>query len=121
VIERGVDGETYCIGGSNQQTNLHVLQRICDLVDQRLGRCSGTAPALICRVDDRLGHDRLYAIDASKIRRQLGWAPRFEFESALGDVVDWYHTNDEWVRTIRSGEYLRFYEQQYGHRLPVIS
>jgi dTDP-glucose 4,6-dehydratase len=72
---------------------------------------------LIRHVEDRPGHDRRYAIDAGKLVRELGWSPRFEFEAALADVVDWYLAHSQWVSTIRSGEYRRFYERQYAHRL----
>ena len=117
VLDRGVVGETYCVGGDNQQPNLRIVETICDLVDQRLSRPRGTARALLRHVVDRPGHDRRYAIDAGKLRREFGWAPRFEFHSALGDVVDWYLAHGEWIQAIRSGDYLRFYEQQYAQRL----
>lgn len=121
VLERGVAGETYCIGGNNQQANLSVVEKICDLVDARLGRPGGTARLLIRHVKDRPGHDRRYAIDAGRMRRDLGWSPRRQFDAALADVVDWYLANERWVDTIRSGEYLRFYEQQYAQRLQATS
>jgi dTDP-glucose 4,6-dehydratase len=117
VLERGVPGQTYCIGGRNEQPNLHIVQTICDLVDQRLGRAPGTARKLIRHVADRPGHDRRYAIDSSKMHRELGWSPRFEFVPALGEVVDWYLANRAWIDAIRSGEYLRFHQQQYSQRL----
>lgn len=117
VLERGTVGETYCIGGHNEQPNLRIVQTICDLLDERLGRAPGTTRKSIRHVEDRPGHDRRYAIDADKMRREFGWAPRFEFTRALGEVVDWYLAHSDWVRAIRSGEYLRFYEQQYARRL----
>ena len=117
VLERGKIGETYCIGGNNEQPNLHIVHRICDLVDQRLGQAAGTARNQIRHVEDRPGHDRRYAIDANKIQQELGWRPRFEFDSVLPSVVDWYMDSREWVDNIRSGEYLRFYDEQYGKRL----
>jgi len=117
VLERGTIGQTYCIGGHNEQPNLRIVQIVCDLVDQRLARTPGTARNLIRHVEDRPGHDRRYAINADKMRSEFGWVPRFEFTRALGDVVDWYLSNDHWVSAIRSGEYLRFYEKQYAGRL----
>lgn len=117
VLDRGIVGETYCIGGNNEQPNLRIVETVCDLVDQRLGRPSGTARKLIRHVEDRPGHDRRYAINAHKMRREFGWQPRFDFASALGEVVDWYLANEPWIDAIRSGEYLRFYEQQYAQRL----
>ena len=121
VLERGTPGQTYCVGGDEQRTNLSVVETICDLVDAELGRQPGTARALIRHVADRPGHDRRYAIDCSRLRRELGWTPRREFDSSLADVVRWYLTHREWVDAIRSGEYLRFYELQYQQRLRASS
>lgn len=121
VVERGTPGRTYCIGGNNERTNMSVVQTICDVVDAELGRRPGTARALIRHVTDRAGHDRRYAIDCSSVQRELGWAPRRKFDSSLADVVRWYLAHREWVDAIRSGEYLRFYEQQYQHRLQATS
>ena len=121
VVERGVAGETYCIGGNNQQRNLAVVETICDLVDQQLGRKPGTARGLIRHVTDRPGHDRRYSIDCNKARRELGWTPQHTFQSALAEVVQWYLANAGWVDAIRSGEYMQFYERQYRHRLQATS
>lgn len=121
VIEHGAAGHTYCVGGNDERTNLEVVRTICDLVDADLGRRAGTARALIRHVTDRPGHDRRYAIDCSRLQRDLGWAPRRKFDSSLAEVVRWYLAHREWVGAIRSGEYLRFYEQQYRHRLQATS
>jgi len=90
VIERGTPGETYCIGGDNEQKNLDLVDTLCDLVDQALGRPQGTSRALKTFVQDRAGHDRRYAIDASKIKSQLGWTPQTGFAAGLGRTVAWY-------------------------------
>jgi len=117
VLERGTVGATYCIGGGQQHTNEQVVNSICDLVSERLGQAPRAARRLIRHVEDRPGHDRRYAIDSSRIRRELGWTPRYELMTSLPAVVDWYLAHQDWVTSIRSGEYLRFYEQQYSQRL----
>jgi dTDP-glucose 4,6-dehydratase len=117
VLERGAVGETYCIGGGQEKTNLDTVTAVCDLVDDRLGRRSGTARKLIRHVSDRPGHDRRYAIDSSKITRELGWTPQRTFATELPAVVDWYLEHAEWVDGIRNGEYRRIHTEQYGARL----
>ena len=121
VLERGIVGATYCIGGGDERANLEIVAAICDLVDERLRRPQGTARSLIRHVEDRPGHDRRYAIDSSKIRRELAWSPRRALETSLPGIVDWYLTHADWIGTIRSGEYLRFYQAQYGRRLQATS
>ena len=121
VIERGTPGRTYCIGGNDERTNMSVVETICDSVDAELGRQPGTARGLLRHVADRPAHDRRYAIDCSRLQRELGWAPRRKFDSALPEVVRWYLAHRQWVDAIRSGEYLRFYEQQYQQRLQATS
>lgn len=121
LLDRGLAGATYCIGGNNELANLRIVETLCDLVDARLKRPDGTARRLIRHVEDRPGHDRRYAIDAGKMRRELGWEPRQEFNAALAAVVDWYLAHESWVTSIRSGEYLQFYEQQYARRLQATS
>jgi dTDP-glucose 4,6-dehydratase len=108
VLERGTPGETYNIGGGCERTNLAIVHAICELVDE-LRPNSGVRPArnLIQRVPDRPGHDRRYAIDASKIRRELGWSPQYEFESALRLTVEWYLENAAWVESAAANTYQR--------------
>lgn len=116
VCSRGRVGETYNIGGNDERTNLQVLETLCDSVDRKLERPPGTSRALMQHVVDRPGHDRRYAIDTSKIATELDWQPRFKFEEALPDIIDWYLAHAEWTAAIRSGEYQEFYERQYGKR-----
>ncbi len=114
---KGKPGETYNIGGGAERQNIEVVYVLCDLLDHRLGR-GGAASSrkLIEFVTDRPGHDRRYAIDASKIMREIGWSPRYQFESALAETVDWYLNNKEWVAYVRSGEYLKWIETNYQAR-----
>lgn len=121
VLEQGRDGETYCIGGDNDQSNIHIVETLCDLVDKRLGNSQGQSRDLIQHVVDRPGHDRRYSINFGKLNRELGWAPRREFDAALEDVVDWYLDNPAWIEGIRSGDYMRYYDEQYGARLGAAS
>jgi dTDP-glucose 4,6-dehydratase len=106
VIESGRVGETYNVGGHNEKTNLEVVQTICALLDQ-LAPNSPFAPhaSLVTFVEDRPGHDRRYAIDAGKIRRELGWAPRETFDGGMEKTVRWYLDNQEWCRRVLSGAY----------------
>lgn len=87
---KGVAGETYCVGGDNEQTNLALVDLLCDLVDRHLGRAEGTSRKLKTFVQDRAGHDRRYAIDATKIQGELGWRPVADFRSGLQLTLDWY-------------------------------
>ena len=108
VLERGKIGETYCVGGHNEKTNLSVVQTVCDLVDQMAPRADKTGRRdLITYVADRPGHDHRYAIDAGKIKRELGWAPKETFESGIRKTVAWYLENREWCRKIQEGRYDR--------------
>ncbi len=116
ILHRGRVGETYNIGGNNEWANLDLVQLLCDLTDELLHRPTGTARRLITFVKDRPGHDRRYAIDASKIRRELGWAPSMAFEEGLRQTIQWYLDNTEWVEQVVSGEYRAYYERHYGRQ-----
>ncbi|HUK82078.1 MAG TPA: dTDP-glucose 4,6-dehydratase [Verrucomicrobiae bacterium] len=108
LIARGLPGDTYNIAGGNEVENIEIAQRICRRLDK--------PESLIQLVKDRPGHDRRYSLDASKLAR-LGWEPQHDFTSALNDTIDWYVANQSWWRKIKSGEFRRYYDQQYGSRL----
>ncbi|MDP4861851.1 MAG: dTDP-glucose 4,6-dehydratase [Burkholderiaceae bacterium] len=115
VLEAGTIGETYNIGGWNEQTNISIVQKICALLDERRPRADGTSYATqITHVKDRPGHDRRYAIDARKIEQQLGWRPAETFETGIRKTVDWYLENAEWVTQVQSGAYRDWVNKQYG-------
>ena len=118
VLEKGRPGETYNIGGNSERKNLDVVMTICDLVDEmQPDSAIGSRRKLITFVKDRPGHDRRYAINASKIARQLGWAPAEKFESGLRRTVRWYLDHLDWVNNVRTGAYLHWIEQNYTERL----
>ena len=115
VLEAGTVGETYNIGGWNEQTNISIVQKICALLDERRPRADDTSYAMqIAHVKDRPGHDRRYAIDARKIEQQLGWRPAETFETGIRKTVDWYLENAEWVTQVQSGAYRDWVNKQYG-------
>ena len=118
VLQVGRIGETYNIGGNNEKQNLEVVQTICDLLDVKVGLRPDGQPrrSLIRFVTDRPGHDRRYAIDASKIRHELGWEPSLTFEQGIDQTIDWYLAHRDWVEEITSGAYRDYYQQQYGER-----
>lgn len=116
VYHKGKEHETYNIGGFNEWRNIDLVKLLCKLMDEKLGRAPGTSEQLITYVKDRPGHDRRYAIDASKINTELGWKPSVTFEEGLSQTVDWYLANGEWLRNVTSGEYLKYYELQYAKR-----
>jgi len=116
LLNRGRPGETYVVGGGCERANIDVVRTVCGEVDRALGRVSGTSEALIRHVTDRPGHDRRYAMNPARLQSELGWAPRHQLETALPGLVHWYREHRSWADSIRSGEYLRYYEEQYGAR-----
>jgi dTDP-glucose 4,6-dehydratase len=117
AFDHGQPGETYNIGGGAERANIDVVHYLCDLLDERLGRSGDdSSRRLISFVKDRPGHDRRYAIDSSKIRKELGWGPKYDFEHALAETVDWYLDHPQWVDFVRSGDYQRWIEDNYQKR-----
>jgi dTDP-glucose 4,6-dehydratase len=112
VLHRGVPGHTYNVGGANERTNLQVVETICDVLDG-LRQAGAPHRSLIKFVRDRPGHDLRYAIDSTKLRRELGWAPKFDFESGLLSTVRWYLENPQWVQGVRSGAYREWILKHY--------
>ena len=108
AIQKGNPGEVYNVAASQEKTNLELIHKLLDIM--------GKPRSLITFVTDRPGHDRRYALDASKITRELGWKPAYSFEEALTTTVNWYLDNEPWWRQIKSGEYARYYEGMYSHR-----
>lgn len=113
VFHNGVEGETYNIGGFNEWKNIDLVTLLCDLMDAKLGLSKATSRELITYVKDRPGHDLRYAIDASKIKKELGWEPSVTFEEGLSKTIDWYLDNDVWLSNIVSGTYKDYYKNQY--------
>jgi dTDP-glucose 4,6-dehydratase len=116
VLKKGQPGEVYNIGGNNEWKNIDIVNLVCDLLDGKLGRAPGENRRLITFVKDRPGHDRRYAIDAARIKRDLGWEPSYTFERGIAETIDWYLANQEWVAEVTSGAYRDYYERQYGKR-----
>lgn len=116
VFHKGVIGETYNIGGHNEISNLALVEKLCDLMDAKMGKSQGESRKLISFVKDRAGHDLRYAIDATKIKDQLGWTPEYTLENGLEATIDWYLTNKDWLQHVTSGSYQTYYENQYIRR-----
>ncbi len=114
VFHKGKNGETYNIGGFNEWRNIDLVKLLCKLMDEKLGNTPGTSEQLITYVKDRPGHDRRYAIDATKINTELGWKPSVTFEEGLSQTIDWYLENTGWLKNVTSGEYQQYYETQYA-------
>lgn len=114
ILENGKIGETYTIGGSNERTNMEIVEMICDCADEVTSKPKGTSRKLIHHIKDRPGHDRRYAMDSSKLQKELNWRPETDFKESLIELVQWYIVNKPWADKIRSGEYKDYYEQQYG-------
>ena len=113
VFHKGRNHETYNIGGFNEWQNINLVKLLCQKMDEKLGRESGTSEKLISYVKDRPGHDLRYAIDATKINQELGWKPSVTFEQGLAKTIDWFLSNEEWLKNVTSGEYQHYYEKQY--------
>ncbi len=116
IFHEGKDGETYNIGGHNEWTNIDLIRLLCTIMDRKLGRDPGTSASLVTYVTDRAGHDLRYAIDASKLQRELGWVPSLTFEEGLEATVEWYLSNQAWLDEVTSGAYQCYYEKMYEGR-----
>lgn len=121
LLERGKPGETYAVSSGEERANIDVVRHICRIVDDFLARAPGTSESLIRHVADRPGHDRRYSLSARKLRDELGWRPRHSFDDAIASVVMWYLDNHRWADAIRSGEYMEYYQSQYGDRAPALA
>jgi dTDP-glucose 4,6-dehydratase len=116
VFHKGKIGETYNIGGFNEWKNIDLIHTLCRIMDKKLNRPDGDAEKLITFVKDRQGHDLRYAIDATKIEKELGWTPSLQFEEGLEKTVDWFIENQQWIENITSGSYQNYYNDQYSKR-----
>jgi dTDP-glucose 4,6-dehydratase len=116
IFHEGRKNETYNIGGHNEWTNIDLVKLLCKLMDEKLNRPPGTGEQTITYVTDRAGHDLRYAIDASKIKNELGWMPSLQFEEGLSKTIDWYLTNSAWLKNVTSGDYQHYYDNMYNDR-----
>jgi dTDP-glucose 4,6-dehydratase len=113
IFHNGKIGETYNIGGHNEWKNIDIIRELCKQMDKKLSRKEGESEKLITFVKDRAGHDMRYAIDATKLKDELGWKPSLQFEEGLSKTIDWYLQNTEWLQHVTSGNYQRYYDEQY--------
>ena len=116
IFHEGKVGDTYNIGGHNEWQNIELIRLLIKLTDQKLGRPKGSSDSLITFVKDRAGHDLRYAIDATKLKDELGWVPSLQFEEGLSKTIDWYLNNQDWLDNVTSGSYQKYYELQYDER-----
>ncbi|MEY3059433.1 MAG: dTDP-glucose 4,6-dehydratase [Bacteroidota bacterium] len=116
IFHKGKLGETYNIGGFNEWKNLDIVHLLCEIMDEKLGREKGESAKLITFVKDRAGHDKRYAIDATKLNKELGWEPSLQFKEGLEKTIDWYLSNSEWIANVTSGSYKQYYNEQYVNR-----
>ena len=116
VFHQGKREDTYNIGGFNEWTNIDLVKLLCTQMDEKLGRAKGESESLITYVKDRPGHDRRYAIDATKLNKELGWSPSVTFEQGLAETIDWYLSNEEWLTNVTSGAYQQYYNEMYTNR-----
>lgn len=113
IYHKGVIGETYNIGGENEWTNIDLIRTLCDVMDEKLNQKIGISQELITYVTDRAGHDLRYAIDSSKLTKQLGWSPSLQFKEGIRKTVEWYLSNESWLDSVTSGDYLNYYNEHY--------
>ncbi|MFB9844257.1 dTDP-glucose 4,6-dehydratase [Mucilaginibacter ginsenosidivorans] len=116
IFHRAKAGSTYNIGGHNEWKNIDLIRLLCSILDRKLGRAEGESAKLITFVTDRAGHDLRYAIDATKLKNELGWMPSITFEEGLEKTVDWYLANEDWLNDVTSGHYQQYYNEQYANR-----
>ncbi len=116
IFHKGKIGDKYNVGGFNEWKNIDIVYLLCSIMDEKLGRQKGESAKLITFVKDRPGHDLRYAIDPAKLNKELGWKPSLQFEEGLEKTVDWYLQNEEWVNHVTSGDYQKYYNQQYAKR-----
>ena len=116
IYHKGRPGETYNIGGKNEWKNIDLIKILCSIMDAKLGRANGESEKLITFVKDRAGHDLRYAIDSSKISDELGWQPSVDFRNGLEKTADWYLSNQKWLENVISGDYEKYYTEQYLKR-----